>query len=108
MDNVYASCPPRMSDGRFVTNYSPRCLQEFGLVDENQRPLSSYMYRQYLIQNAEEIMQQQAQVAVQNFTCGACEWNTQLAPQRVQSCDSRACSISPPDYAGLGLERAAV
>lgn len=104
-DSVYHDCPPRMSDGRFMRNFAPRCLQEFGLVDANQKPLTSYAYRQYLIHNGENIIRAQQAAAEEMYNCKKCDYTTQVAPQRVQTCDGRVCAMSPVDYKGVGLER---
>ena len=105
MDNAHPGCPAKMSDGRFITDYNPRCLQEMTVVDDNNRPLSSYGYRQYLVQNGEALIKQRMQGMVNTYGCLPCDANTELAPQRYQSCDSRTCAFSPADYTGLGIQR---
>ena len=58
MNNSYVNrdCPPLMSDGRLVTDYRPSCelhssiRYHNGLYDSNQ-------YRQFMINNAEKLMQ---------------------------------------------------
>lgn len=105
MDNAHPDCPAKMSDQRFATNYLPRCLQEISIVDERQQPLSSYAYRQYLINNAETLIRQQGNDFNTKYGCRPCSGNTELAAQRVQVCNGRTCKFTPPDYSGLGLER---
>lgn len=55
------TCPLWMADGRSFGDvvYKPRCQQQY----ENQQFPSSFDYRLYLIQNAEELMKENNQNA---------------------------------------------
>lgn len=105
-NNQFPDCPAIMSDGRFLTNFAPRCLQEYTLASEDGTPASSFQYRQYLIGNAARIMQRERAAAGSAGGCKSCDWDTQPGAFRVQACDSGTCSFSPIDMSGLGLERA--
>ena len=52
-DNFFKDFPARMSDGRFITNYSPNCQQN--LIYQNN--MTSWQYRAYLTKMANQISQ---------------------------------------------------
>ena len=106
MNNQYNDCPAIMSDGRFITDFSPRCLQEFQLRAKDGRPLTSFEYRQFLVNNAEDIISKQRDVTDHLFTCKGCTWATAPPGMRYQKCDSHSCTATGPNFDGLGLERA--
>ena len=54
-NNKYFDCPALMSDGRIMTDYrSATTLND--MIRLNNKTLSSYDYRQFLIHNGEAIM----------------------------------------------------
>ena len=56
--NTY-SCPLRMADGRSMTDYRPKCIVNYELMNtitDNNLVKSSFESRLYLQQNADEIM----------------------------------------------------
>lgn len=104
-NNQYPDCPPLMADGRHLTTYQPRCMQEYVLRDANGRPLSSYAYRQYLVNHAEELLASEVAQLQQAFGCGGGDSATVPPPLRTQECDAHGCGISPANFEGVGLER---
>jgi hypothetical protein len=101
-DNKHGDCPARMSDGRLMTDYRPRCQVNF---EAQPNPMSSYEYRQFLTHNAARLMQQNRDTAFQNAYCGPCldEPGTMLPEQHKQVCNGRTCSFPVNDPNGVGL-----
>jgi hypothetical protein len=54
-NNKYNECPARMSDGRYFTDYRSSAMVEFDLQKKLNAP-NSYTYRQFLINNAMDVM----------------------------------------------------
>ena len=101
------NCPPIMSDGRLFTEWTPRCAQ----VYKHSVGKNSYESRQYMINNAVDIMKTNAGEAYLKASCGPCyenpDWNTgtMLPELNVQVCNARSCTFSPYNKSGLGLRR---
>lgn len=79
MNNSYVNkdCPPLMSDGRHVTDYRPSCEVHSSIRFHNNLA-DSNQYRQFMINNAEKMMNIERS-----------HW------AKVRSCDS--CSFVHPD-----------
>lgn len=107
-NNQYFNCPPRMADGRHFTDYRPRCAQQY--QDKiNNKLMSSFEHRMYLMQNAEAIMKQNAADSYSTNKCGPCvepyDQGTMLPELEKQICNERTCSFGVSDPYGLGLGR---
>jgi hypothetical protein len=106
-DNNTNMCRPRMSDGRHFTDYKPRCAVNMNIVNGNV--MTSYEFRQYMIDNADIIMQKNRENAINTNRCGPCvePWNqgTMLPEQSTLKCDNSVCSININDPYGLGQGR---
>ena len=50
-DNVNSDFPARMSDGRFITDYSPICQYNLAI----QKDMTSWQYKTYLTRYADQI-----------------------------------------------------
>jgi len=107
-------CPPRMSDGRMFTDYRPRCIANFSIpglneIEGNYDLPNSYEYRQYLVNNATDLITKNQQAAYKTNSCGPCTnpYNdgTMLPEQRLVKCDSSTCTFYQNDAGGLGLGR---
>lgn len=67
-DNKYYFCPPLMSDGRHITNYVQNSVMneyvkhKYGIIDNN-------VYRTFLQQNADRIMNNERTFLENNFNC---------------------------------------
>jgi hypothetical protein len=97
------NCPPRMSDGRHYTDYRPRCARNY---EELPKPMSAYDYRQFLMENAEQLITQHRENAWVLNACGPCaNPSTMLPEQHVQVCDGKTCSFPVNDPNGLGVGR---
>jgi hypothetical protein len=106
--NKQFSCPPRMADGRHFTDYKPRCYGDRP-VELIGKPMNSYEYRQYLITNAEGLMNSWRDASYQANMCGPCvepyNVGTMLPEQSKVECNSSLCSVKPGHPNGLGQGR---
>jgi hypothetical protein len=72
-------------------------------------PLNSFEFRQYLINNAENIMKDNSITSYKENMCGPCvdpyDQGTVLPDQYVQSCNKNTCKFVINDQNGLGLGR---
>lgn len=108
-DNKHSECPARMSDGRLFTNYQSRCSMMATMIPNGDAgspsPMDSYTARQYMIHNAEAIMQSQRTQASFLAHCGPCK-NTMLPEHEIDTCDPIHCVRKPGGSTdGLGLGR---
>lgn len=103
------SCPMRMADGRTFTDYQPRCARNDGWQQLFGQQLNSYDLRQYLISNADQLMQANRTVASCGAQCAPCKtpWNkgTMLPESSMVKCNAQTCSIAAGDPFGLGQGR---
>jgi hypothetical protein len=105
-------CPPRMSDGRTFTDYSSRCAYASAWRQRNlaDKPMSSNAARQFLVDNADRIMQHNASVAMRTGGCGTCyglgDEGTMLPEYEMTVCDKRTCTFPRTGAAhGIGMGR---
>lgn len=70
MDNRYFqnSCPPLMQDARFITNYVESRIFEQNIRLTNNLK-TAYDYKNFLQNNAEEIMMREKEYMIKNNTC---------------------------------------
>lgn len=105
-DNKHATCPARMSDGRLFTSYNARCAIQAAALPPTTNTMDSYDLRQYMIHNADSIMQTQRDAALCAARCGPCGKDTMLPEIEIDSCDLQKCTRRPSGAAdGLGLGR---
>jgi len=106
-DNRHFQCPPKMADGRAFTDYKARCAVLTSLLQN--KAMNTYELRQYMINNAEQLMQQERTYASRMNACGPCvkPWNqgTMLPEQSMVRCNESTCSVSTSDPYGLGQGR---
>jgi hypothetical protein len=60
-----------MADGRLFTDYRPECYVN-NLLRMSNNITSSYLYRQYLIHNASQLMNMNRQYANEKAGCKSC------------------------------------
>ena len=71
-NNKYNNCPALMSDGRGFTDYRPiNHINNLLIVNNNLT--NHYTYRDFLIQNAETLMDHNRNIAIQNNVCDQCD-----------------------------------
>lgn len=97
--NRYFDCPARMEDGRAFTDYaSLRCDLRFGKYD-------SYGHRQFLITNADAIMNMERDKAYSALACSPCDKDVLLGERDRDICNAKTCARQTMDVNGLGLGR---
>lgn len=101
-------CAARMADGRIYTNYRPRSSTQYFNMVYNNMP-DAYSYRQYMTQNAEELIKRNAAEAYMRSACGPCDEDYDrghmLGETDQQVCNSRVCTFRTTDPFGLGRGR---
>lgn len=99
----FFECPARMSDGRSFTDYASSKCGIFSTIPYGK---SSFASRQYMIDNADDLIRKQRTAATQG-TC-PCPPNPVPVPgeQWVVRCTPQTCTRTPGDPAGLGDGRA--
>lgn len=107
-DNKSFHCPEKMADGRLFTNWRPRSSTQYYNMITNNMP-DAYAYRQYMTQNAEELIRKNAAEAYMRAACGPCDEDYDrghMLPETDQQvCDSRKCTFRVSDPFGLGRSR---
>jgi hypothetical protein len=97
-------CPFRMSDGRNFTDYRPMCTIDYQNKQKNNFK-SSYEERQYFIQNASKMMEQNENNAKTSNNCLECFSGTMLPEKNMTQCNKKVCSFNTQDPSGLGTGR---
>lgn len=110
MSNNKYTCPLRMSDGRSMTDYRPKCIVNYELMEtlpEKNVVKSSYDSRMYLQQNADDIMKKEFEKSKNNLMpCIKCNDpinDVMMMPEKYYvTCDSISCTKKLFDEKGLG------
>tara|TARA_B110000305_G_C19083609_1_gene467397 strand:- start:77 stop:394 length:318 start_codon:yes stop_codon:yes gene_type:complete len=99
-DNYHTEFPARMSDGRFITDYTPNCQHNLAI----QNNMTSWQYRVYLTRYSSTIMDNIDTLNKQYYGCGAsCDGNT-VSPNRYSNvCNSGSCKVVENNPNGIGL-----
>lgn len=116
IENNAKNCPLKMSDGRFFTNYEPRCVRNAylnKLLVENNLTNSSYEQRLFLQNNYEKIVEAERNQALNNLLpCTPCvegglinETNKQLDNKYYVYCDNVSCKTQGTNEMGLGTTK---
>jgi len=71
-NNKYFDCPARMDDGRIFTDYRPSSSVD-DMIRYSNNVMSSYEYRQFLINNATNIMDVNMNYTVDKVGCNSCD-----------------------------------
>jgi hypothetical protein len=74
-NNKYFDCPALMSDGRAFTDYR-QSSQVDNMIQYSNNIMSSYQYRQFLINNADKIMDVNTMYATNKLSCNNCDTKT--------------------------------
>ena len=82
-NNKYFDCPARMDDGRTFTDYRSSS-QVDDMIRYSNNVMSSYEYRQFLINNADNIMNINNQYIFNKVGCESC--NSETIPFKTK-CD---------------------
>lgn len=110
------NCPIKMADGRYFTNYEPRCIRNANLnelLTKNNITNSSYEQRLFLQNNSQMIIEmEQKKVMESIFPCNPCkvgellnETNKQMDNKYFVSCDGVSCKNTLVNPDGLGTTK---
>lgn len=108
--NKYNS-PCLMSDGRSFTDYRPRCIINYELLNNinidktDKNTISSYEMRMYLQKNAENIMKKDQMNSINNFSQCKRPLNdsgTMYPEKNIVTCDAISCTKKTINEFGLG------
>lgn len=102
--------PARMNDGRLFTDYRPRCITNTEMMKDLYKKnitASSYDSRMYLQKNAEKIMEEQQNNAMENVRCTRppTEVDTMLPEKYIVKCTNVSCVTEEVNPYGLGHGR---
>ena len=107
-NNKFFTAPPRMSDGRHFTEYRENTKVN-DLLGKDAEAKNSYEYRQFLINNAERIMDLNNKQAFLLNGVSECKKpygsGTMLPEKEKQVCNLKNCEVVSNDPNGIGLGR---
>tara|TARA_B110001450_G_scaffold7_1_gene16 strand:+ start:412 stop:792 length:381 start_codon:yes stop_codon:yes gene_type:complete len=106
----YSRIPLRMTDGRVMTDYRPKCIVNSDLIETvgaNDLVKSSYETRIYLQKNAESIMKSEFEKTKSNLIPGVESkqpvGNNNTLPEKfLVTCNATSCSRKLFNENGLG------
>ena len=99
-DNVIHDFPARMSDGRFMTDYSPNCEMNMDL----QKNMSSWQYRQLLTSDSDNITKMFNNYYEKLYGSGSTKsLQDNFEPRYKQTCNVHGCSIKEVNPHGFGI-----
>lgn len=113
--NPKPMCPSRMSDARAFTDYRPRCAvnaELMQMVSQANMLQSSYESRMFLQKNADNVMNNERQRAIDTLIpCAPCtrplnDPGTMLPERFVVRCNGISCVRTEVNPDGLGDGRA--
>ena len=110
MSDKEYTCPLRMSDGRSMTDYRPKCIVNYELMetmDEKKIVKSSYESRMYLQKNADDIMKKEFEKSKKNIipcikSKDPLNDATIMLEKYYVTCDSVSCTKKLFNENGLG------
>ena len=97
-DNVELDFPARMSDGRMFTDYRQNCI----LNNNLSKGKGSWEYRNYLIENSNQLIQGFIKDQELLTACTKCSDNTVLPVKTIMNCNAIGCNYHLNDLNGLG------
>ena len=101
-NNKYFDCPARMDDGRTFTDYRPSCSVD-DMIRYSNNVMSSYEYRQFLIHNADNIMNVNMQYTVDKVGMSNCN-APEIPFKTVCDVNKQYAKCSPTNLNGIGIK----
>lgn len=105
-NNKYFDCPALMSDGRTFTDYRPSNYVN-DLIKTTNRVYDSYEYRQFLINNADKIIEENDKYNYSKNSCDKCQYNT-INNSTICTYNNKFGLCGTNDCNGLGLTNKSV
>ena len=103
-DNFNKDFPARMSDGRFVTDYTSSCQHNLFY----QQGMNSWQYRMFLTTNGINVIDNELQGDAEEFGCCDCSHDFVPSTRFEQDCSKDYCLINEVNPEGIGIEQAQV
>ena len=100
-DNVELDFPARMNDGRMFTDYRQNCT----LNNSIAKQMGSWEYRNFLINNSDQIHNSLLSELETSVACTKCSDNTVLPVKTILNCSKDSCTYQMNDPNGLGQAR---
>ena len=100
-NNKYFDCPARMDDGRAFTDYRPSSTVD-DMIRYSNNVMSSYDYRQFLMNNANNIMDVNNNYTKEKVGCDSCNFK-EIPFQTVCDVNDKysKCHMANPNGVGL-------
>jgi hypothetical protein len=103
--NYYTNFFGRMTDGRFMTNYSPNCKMNDMIMSSSGNNLTSWEYKEFLIKNTDNLLSATDKVNSMIYGCNDCSPVLESTLSKyVQNCNKNNCLIEVKNENGLGLD----
>ena len=100
-NNKYFECPARMDDGRLFTDYRASSTVD-NMIRYSNNVMSSFEYRQFLIHNADNIMNVNKQYISNTAGCSDC--NTPVMPFETNCMiNAQYTKCAPTNMNGMGI-----
>ena len=100
-DNFFKDFPARMSDGRFITDYTPNCQLNL----EFQQNMTSWQYRSFLTKMGNELRKQEMLENEQLYGCDICHQDSGVGHRYEQLCNENGCTIKEVNPNGIGIKQ---
>ena len=102
-DNFNFNFPAIMSDGRQFTDYRSNCT-----LNKMSEQMSSQEYKNYLIDNTEQILSNQSKISEELMDCKLCSDYSIVPPFLSLNCNGNKCTsfVTNPD--GIGIARSSI
>ena len=101
-NNKYFDCPARMDDGRTFTDYRPSSSVD-DMIRYSNNVMGSYEYRQFLIHNANNIMNVNMQYTSDKVSMNKCN-APEIPMNAVCDINKQYSKCSQTNINGIGIE----
>jgi hypothetical protein len=104
-NNKHFDCPARMDDGRVFTDYRPSTTVD-DMIRYSNNVMSSYEYRQFLINNASNIMSVNNDYTKEKVGCNSCNYQD-IPFQTICNVNDKYSSCKMVNQNGIGIKNIA-
>ena len=98
-DNYFMDFPARMQDGRLFTDYRSNCI-----LNSKSLSMSSLEYRNYLTNNADNIIKNHMKITEELINCKTCSDYSIIPPYVTMECNTNNCIQKDIMPDGVGIE----
>jgi hypothetical protein len=104
-NNKHFDCPARMDDGRVFTDYRPSTTVD-DMIRYSNNVMSSYEYRQFLINNANNIMSVNNNYTKEKVGCNSCDYQ-EVPFQTICNVNDKYSRCKMVNQNGVGIKNVA-